>query len=106
MWGAWKPTSTAIPARAVNCASVWERGRRQDRRRARREVSNEFFHEGDQILAVERTAAIGARVEEAPHPAVIFQGVEEQLLLDHVLIQEGLIECTDSAFERIGDTKI
>src|ERR1017187_600028 len=66
----------------------------------------ELLHQGDEVFLVEGAGAIGPAIEESPHLAVVFDGVEQQLLLDEVLVQEFLIEGADGTFEGIGYAKI
>ena len=59
----------------------------------------ELLHQADQILLVERSRAVGAGIEETPHRLASFDGIEDELLFDQVLIEEGLVEGTDGAGE-------
>src|SRR5262245_48750441 len=68
--------------------------------------SDQLFHQRNQILLIERAGAIGARVEEPPHPTLFLQGEKEELFFDPLLVQKFLVKCPHRALERIRNPEI
>src|ERR1022692_5153224 len=65
-----------------------------------------LLHQADQILLIERAGTVGAGVEETPHFLMVFQGIENELFFDDVLVEQFLVESADRAFQGVGDAEV
>src|ERR1039458_2046499 len=50
-----------------------------------------LLHQADQIFLIERAGTVGAGVEETPHFLMVFQGIENELFFDDVLVEQFLV---------------